>query len=67
VLKLGTFTAVGVNLHAQTALLLLAPAAIGHVLGLKAHDWLMRDDRRFKQIIGGALIAVSAFGLWKAW
>jgi len=67
VLKLGTFTVVGVTLHAQTALLLLAPAAIGHVLGLKAHDWLMRDDRRFKQIIGGALIAVSAFGLWKAW
>jgi uncharacterized membrane protein YfcA len=65
-IKMGTFAALGVDLHLFAALLLLPVAAIGHVLGLKAHDWLMRDDRLFKRVIGGVLIMISAVGLWRS-
>jgi hypothetical protein len=65
-IKMGTFAALGVDLRLLDALALLPVAAVGHVLGLKAHDWLMRDDRRFKRVIGGVLIVISSLGLWKA-
>jgi uncharacterized membrane protein YfcA len=65
-IKMGTFAALDVDLRLLDALALLPVAAVGHVLGLKAHDWLMRDDRRFKRGIGGVLIAISLIGLWKA-
>jgi uncharacterized membrane protein YfcA len=66
-IKMSTFALVGVPLQFDTALWLLPIAAVGHVLGLKAHDHILRNDRGFKRIIGGALIAISAAGLWKAW
>jgi uncharacterized membrane protein YfcA len=64
-IKMTTFVALSVDLHFAEALALLPVAAIGHLLGLKAHDAIMRNDRLFKRWIGGGLIAVSALGLWR--
>ena len=62
-IKMTTFVVLSVNLHFLTALTLLPIAAIGHVLGLKAHNVIMRNDLLFKRWIGGGLIIVSLLGL----
>ena len=64
-IKMTTFAALGVNLHFAIALLLLPVAAIGHVAGLKVHDKILENDQIFKRIIGGVLVVISIFGLWK--
>lgn len=64
-IKMSTFAAVGVDLHLSTALILLPVAAIGHMLGLKTHDAILRNDQSFKRWIGAGLMLVSGLGLWK--
>lgn len=64
-IKMSTFTLLGVELNLLTALVLLPVAAIGHVLGLKAHDSIMQNDQRFKRIVGSALMVISLMGLVK--
>ena len=64
-IKMTTFIALSVNLHFLTALMLLPIAAVGHVLGLKAHNAIMRNDLLFKRWIGGGLVIVSILGLWQ--
>ncbi len=66
-MKMTTFAVLGVTLHWQTALLLLPAAAVGHVIGLRVHDLIMKNDQLFKQVIGGVLVVVSALGLWSVW
>lgn len=63
-IKMATFIAFSANLHFQVALMLLPVAAVGHVLGLKAHNAIMRNDLLFKRWIGGGLVIVSSLGLW---
>jgi len=63
-IKMTTFLVLSVDLHFRTALVLLPIAAIGHVLGLKAHNAIMRNDLLFKRWIGGGLVVVSVVGLW---
>ncbi len=63
-IKMTTFLVLSVDLHFVTALALLPIAAIGHVLGLKAHNTIMRNDLLFKRWIGGGLVVVSLLGLW---
>ena len=63
-IKMTTFIALSVDLHFLTALMLLPVAAIGHILGLKAHNAIMRNDLLFKRWVGGGLVAVSMMGLW---
>lgn len=63
-IKMATFITLSVDLHVATALVLLPIAAIGHVLGLKAHDAILRNDLLFKRWIGGGLIVVSVLGIW---
>lgn len=65
-MKMTTFAVLDVDLHVLTALVLLPVAAIGHYLGLKAHDLILKNDARFKRVIGGALIVISVAGLWQA-
>ncbi len=62
-IKMTTFVMLSVNLHFLTAPTLLPVAAIGHILGLKAHNAIMRNDLLFKRWIGGGLIIVSVLGL----
>jgi uncharacterized membrane protein YfcA len=64
-IKMTTFTVVGVDLHWQTAVMLLPVAAVGHYIGLKAHDSILQNDRLFKRIIGAILILISILGLVK--
>lgn len=63
-IKMTTFIALSVDLHFPAALTLVPVAAIGHMMGLKAHDAIMRNDLLFKRWIGGGLVIVSALGLW---
>lgn len=63
-LKMGTFAAVGVDLHLLTALALLPVAAIGHIAGLRLHNAILANDSLFKRVIGACLAVVSAVGLW---
>lgn len=62
-IKMSTFAALGVELQFQTALILLPVAAIGHYIGIRTHDVILRNDHLFKRIIGGMLIAISTMGL----
>lgn len=64
-IKLSTFALLGVNLQFPTAIALLPVAAIGHVLGLKAHDRIMENDQQFKRVVGGVLMIISLLGLIK--
>ncbi|HEX5637967.1 MAG TPA: sulfite exporter TauE/SafE family protein, partial [Gammaproteobacteria bacterium] len=66
-IKMTTFAVVGVDLHITTALMLLPVATIGHVMGIYAHDKIMQNDRLFRRIIGGFLIAICLPGLWQAY
>ena len=62
-IKMSTFKALGVEINVLTAIYLLPVAAIGHIIGLKTHDLIIKNDQKFKQIIGAALIVISALGL----
>jgi len=62
-IKMSTFVALNVPLHLETAVLLLPVAAVGHVLGLKAHDRILAHDPLFKRIIGAVLLVVCVLGL----
>jgi len=42
--------------------MLIPAAAIGHYLGLKAHDKIMANNDRFKKWIGGVLLLVCSIG-----
>ncbi len=59
-----TFIALSVDLHFLAALALLPIAAIGHMLGLKTHNAIMRNDLLFKRWVGGGLVLISVLGLW---
>lgn len=65
VIKMSTFAVLGVDLHLLTALALLPVAAIGHVIGLKVHDAILRNDQKFKRWVGAGLMVISALGLWE--
>lgn len=62
-IKMATFVALSVDLHFLAALSLIPVAAIGHFLGLRAHEAITRNDLLFKRWIGGGLVVVSALGL----
>lgn len=64
-MKMATFAILSVDLHFLTALALLPIAAIGHVIGLKFHDLILKNDQLFKRIIGGVLGIISSIGLWQ--
>ena len=62
-IKMSTFKLLGVDIHLLTSLYLLPVAAIGHVIGLKAHELILKNDQIFKRVIGGVLIIISVLGL----
>ena len=62
VIKLASLAAFGVSLHTNSALLLVPFAAIGHVIGLKTHDYIMHNDQRFKRVIGAVLMLICLLG-----
>jgi uncharacterized membrane protein YfcA len=62
-IKMSTFKLLGVDIHLLTAVYLLPVAAIGHFIGLKTHELILKNDQLFKRIIGGVLIIISVLGL----
>ena len=62
-IKMSTFKALDVDIHLLTAIYLLPIAAIGHIIGLKAHDLILKNDKKFKRVIGAVLIVISLLGL----
>ena len=62
-IKMSMFAALGVDLHTVSALLLLPAAAVGHLIGLKAHEYILRKDAVFKRLIGLALTLICLLGL----
>lgn len=62
-IKMSTFKALGVDINVFAALYLLPVAAIGHIIGLKAHTLILKNDQQFKRIIGVVLIVISVLGL----
>lgn len=63
-IKMTTFAALGVELNIFTAIMLLPVAGVGHYIGLKTHDMILRNDVIFKRIIGAMLVVVSGLALW---
>ena len=63
-IKMSTFAFVGVDLQVIPALLLLPIATIGHLIGLKTHQLILRNDKLFKRITGGVLAIISISGLY---
>ena len=63
-IKMTTFAALGVDLNILTAIVLLPVAAVGHFIGLKMHEAILRNDVVFKQFVGAMLIGVSGLALW---
>ena len=63
-IKMTAFAALSVDVQTMSALMLIPVAAIGHVIGLKTHDALLKNDQIFKRWIGVGLIVVSLLGLW---
>ena len=64
-IKMSTFIAMEVDLQLPAMCLLLLPASLGHWLGNRAHQALIRGDgRRFKIVLGCALLGVCSYGLW---
>ena len=64
-IKMSAFAMLGVDLHTLSALALLPVATIGHLVGLKTHDAILKNDQQFKRWIGAGLILVSLLGLWQ--
>lgn len=62
-IKMTTFKMLGVDLHVLTSVMLIPVAAIGHVIGIKTHTLILKNDQQFKRIIGGVLIIISLLGL----
>lgn len=65
-LKLAAFMWTGVDMQWRQHLWLLPCATLGHVLGLRFHDYTLRADTRvFFRVLGFGLLAVSMTGLWR--
>lgn len=63
-IKMTAFGVADVNLQFIPALAMLPIAAIGHIVGLKAHDAILATGgEKMKRIIGAALVIVTLVGL----
>lgn len=68
VIKMSSFIYYGVDMQLIHHLWLLPCAAIGHVIGLRLHDYLMSTDTvRFYRIFGVILLLTSVGGIIKEW
>ncbi len=67
IIKMTALLIAGVDLQLIHQLWLLPCAAIGHVLGLRFHDRMLKNDQvAFFRVLGVALLITSAMGLWRS-
>jgi len=65
-IKMAAFISAGVDLQLRHQLWLLPAAAVGHVIGLRIHQYLLTtDSSRFMRIIGSVLLLISIVGLYR--
>ena len=62
-IKLATLVWFDIDPQLLATLLLIPATAIGHAIGLKTHDTLLKNDRLFKRALGLAMIAIAAIGI----
>lgn len=63
-IKLAAFLYAGVDLQLAQQVWLLPAATVGHLVGLRFHDYTLRADTRvFFRVIGTALLIISAVGI----
>lgn len=65
-IKLATLVWFDIDPQLGAALLLVPVTGIGHVIGMKAHDYLLENDRLFKRSLGLTMIAIAAIGISRA-
>lgn len=66
-IKMGAFVYFGVDLQLIHHLWLLPCAAIGHVIGLRFHDHMLKADTPiFFRVLGSTLFVISLLGLGRA-
>lgn len=65
-IKMTAFVVLGIELNWMAALVLIPVATIGHVIGLKTHEYILHNDALFKRITGLVLFVISALGLLSA-
>lgn len=64
-IKMAAFIYAGVDLQLVHHLWLLPMAAIGHVIGLRFHERILRAESSvFFRVLGAVLLVVSGVGLW---
>lgn len=64
-IKMLTFVILDIPIDFIFALILLPIAFVGHLIGLKAHAYIIKNDAIFKKAIGITLCIISVFGLIK--
>ena len=64
-IKMVAFMAVGVYIDWRFSLMLIPVAALGHFIGLRMHERMIKSDAKFKRWMGGVLIIVCMAGLMK--
>ena len=64
-IKMVAFMAVGVYIDWRFSLMLIPVAALGHFIGLRMHERMIKSDAKFKRWMGGVLILVCMVGLMK--
>jgi len=65
-IKMTAFVVLDIELNWMAAAVLIPIAAIGHVIGLKTHEYILQNDAVFKRITGLVLFVISALGLFSA-
>ncbi|MDB9864038.1 sulfite exporter TauE/SafE family protein [Candidatus Thioglobus sp.] len=64
-IKMVAFMAVDVYIDWRFSLILIPVAALGHFIGLRMHERMIKSDAKFKRWMGGVLIIVCMVGLLK--
>ncbi|HIB31302.1 MAG TPA: sulfite exporter TauE/SafE family protein [Candidatus Thioglobus sp.] len=64
-IKMAAFVTMNVAIDWRFSLALIPVAAIGHVIGIRAHQKIIENDQLFKKWVGSALLLISSFGLLK--
>ncbi|SFV59098.1 hypothetical protein MNB_SUP05-5-1126 [hydrothermal vent metagenome] len=64
-IKMTTFVILQVNIDWLFSLSLIPIATIGHIIGLKLHNKIIKNDMLFKKWVGGVLSVISILGLIK--
>jgi len=64
-IKMVAFMAVGVYIDWRFSLMLIPVAALGHFIGLRMHERMIKSDAKFTRWMGRVLIIVCMVGLLK--